>query len=98
MSSDRERNSCLEAWSNIISQRKCPCWCLYGSAEERVVVMSWECNELKIWPKALSQYLVITDGDRNNFVALTNGGGWVAWWVAKCYPEATFEASNECVV
>ena len=45
MSSDRERNSCLEAWSNIISQRKCPCWCMYGSAEERVVVMSWECNE-----------------------------------------------------
>ena len=37
MSSDRERNSCLEAWSNIISQRKCPWWCLYGSAEERVV-------------------------------------------------------------
>ena len=59
MSSERERNSCLEAWSNIISQRKCPCWCMYGSAEERVVVMSWECNELKIWPKALSQYLVL---------------------------------------
>ena len=59
MSSDRERNSCLEAWRNIISQRKCPCWWLYGSAEERVVVRSWECNELKIWPKALSQYFVL---------------------------------------
>ena len=43
----------------IISQPECPGWCLYGSAEERVVVMSWECNELKIWPKALSQYLVL---------------------------------------
>ena len=40
----REQNSCLEAWNNIISQRKCPCWCLYGSAEEHVVVMSWESN------------------------------------------------------
>ena len=32
MSTGREQNSCLEAWKIIISQRKCPCWCLYGSA------------------------------------------------------------------
>ena len=43
-------------------------------------------------------FKVITDGDRNDFVAVTNGGYWVAWWVAKCYPEATLEAPNEFVV
>ena len=54
---------------------KCPCWCLYGSAEERVVVMSWECNELKIWPKALSQYLAIQLSRINLFKL------WIRNWV-----------------